>query len=167
MIDAWGKGGDTYRDALLGIHTTTANNVDSATALKQIFIGMGVFIKSELANERIAVAALTPSEEDEHSCFSDNTHRDIVLNYEGFKNILDLFKWNLSSTEQAALTTMTDSIDTKMDTLNTQATTVEHFDYQIRPTSSNLQNVRDIKNELRDLGDKMVSVASEADETSI
>ena len=49
---------------------------------------MGVFVKSELANERIAVAVLTPSEEDEHSCFSDNTHRDIVNNYLGFKNIL-------------------------------------------------------------------------------
>ena len=56
--------------------------------MKQIIAGMGVFIKSELANERVAVAVLTPSEEDEHSCFSDNTHRDLVKNYEGFKNIL-------------------------------------------------------------------------------
>ena len=53
-------------------------NIKSDEALKQIIAGMGVFIKSELANERIAVAVLTPSEEDEHSCFSDNTHRDII-----------------------------------------------------------------------------------------
>lgn len=61
--------------------------LNPAEALKQIIAGIG-FVKSELANERIAVAVLTPSEEDEHSCFSDNTHRDIVNNYLGFKNIL-------------------------------------------------------------------------------
>jgi putative iron-regulated protein len=65
-----------------------SKNINSNDALKQIIAGMGVFVKSELANERIAVAVLTPSEEDEHSCFSDNTHRDIANNYLGFKNIL-------------------------------------------------------------------------------
>ena len=63
-------------------------NISQNEALKQILAGMGVFMKSEIANERIAVAVLTPSEEDEPSCFSDNTHRDIATAYQGFKNIL-------------------------------------------------------------------------------
>ena len=39
-----------------------SKNINSNDALKQIIAGMGVFVKSELANERIAVAVLTPSE---------------------------------------------------------------------------------------------------------
>jgi len=63
-------------------------NISQKQVYKKILSGLGVFIKSELANERIAVAVLTPSEEDETSCFSDNTHRDIASNYQGFKNVL-------------------------------------------------------------------------------
>ncbi len=79
-----------YRAALLQQleGSDSSKNIDEKTALRQIISGMGVFIKSELANERIAVAVLTPSEEDEHSCFSDNTHRDISLNYQGFVDLL-------------------------------------------------------------------------------
>ncbi len=47
-------------------------------------------MKSELANERIAVAVLTPSVKKMNILVSsDNTHRDIVTNYQGFKNILN------------------------------------------------------------------------------
>ena len=76
MVDAWTTGG--YKEAFIG---NGSSAIAQETALKQVMAGMGVFIKSELANERMAVALLTPSEEDEHSCFSDNTHRDIDLNY--------------------------------------------------------------------------------------
>lgn len=161
MVNAWGKGGDTYRDALLGTHSTTANNLTQTTALTQIFSGIGVFIKSELANERIAVAALTPSEEDEHSCFSDNTHRDIDLNYIGFKNVLEIFKSNLSTTQQTSLNTQIASIDAKVATINSVATSDYHFDYQILEANGQLQNIINAKNEMRDLGDAVVSVASE------
>ncbi|MEL7375113.1 MAG: imelysin family protein, partial [Pseudomonadota bacterium] len=40
----------------------------------------------ELAGERMNIALLTNSQEDEHSCFSDNTHRDIVTNAQGIVN---------------------------------------------------------------------------------
>ena len=36
--------------------------------------------RGELAGERMEVALNTQDQEDEHSCFSDNTHRDIVAN---------------------------------------------------------------------------------------
>ena len=35
------------------------------------------------------IALLTNSQEDEHSCFSDNTHRDIFLNAKGIQNVFD------------------------------------------------------------------------------
>jgi putative iron-regulated protein len=49
--------------------------------------GMGVLSKSELAGERVFVAYDNQDQEDEHSCFSDNTHRDIITNAQGILNV--------------------------------------------------------------------------------
>ncbi|HQR74214.1 MAG TPA: imelysin family protein [Sulfurovum sp.] len=161
MIAAWNTTDDNYRKALLGTHPVAANNIDQNTALKQIMGGMGVFLKSELANERIAVAAQTPSEEDEHSCFSDNTHRDIDLNYTGFKTVLALFASKLSPAEQQAITTLETSIDANVKSINDTAESTYHFDYQIVEANGKLQTILTTKNEMRDLGDEMIKVAAE------
>ena len=147
-----------------------SKNIDSKEALKQIIAGLGVFIKSELANERIAVAVLTPSEEDEHSCFSDNTHRDIANNYLGFKNILtatyDGKKYGKSLLDALDKETKTRiekqmaSIEAKIKSINEVANTKEHFDYQIRDESPQSKVIVKLKNELRKLGDEMVNVAA-------
>lgn len=156
-----------YRAALLG--QAGDKSLSKEQALTQIFAGMGVFVKSELANERIAVAVLTPSEEDEHSCFSDNTHRDIVTNYQGFKNIL-MGTYNgrsfgkapfdtLSAKQQKRLVAMMDSIEKKIASINATAQTSRHFDYQIKPNDPQARVIRNLKNELRRLGDEMIGVA--------
>mgnify|MGYP003403117308 FL=1 len=147
-----------------------SKNIESSEALKQIIAGMGVFVKSELANERIAVAVLTPSEEDEHSCFSDNTHRDIVNNYQGFKNILTATykgkKYGTSLLDaandesKARILELMKSIEAKISNIDEVAKTKEHFDYQIRPTSEQSKVIVKLKNELRKLGDEMVNVAA-------
>ena len=168
MVDAWGTDADDYRMAFIG---QGANKIDQNVALKQIMGGMGIFIKSELANERVAVAVLTPSEEDEHSCFSDNTHRDIALNYGGFVNVLK-GTYNgksygtsmislLSSKQQASINKLIATIDTKVKTMDDQAKAVEHFDYQIKSDSANNANIVSFKNDMRDLGDEMIKVANE------
>ena len=158
MTDAWDKSTGTYRKAFLG---EGSNALTQDKVLKDIFIAIGKFIKSEVANERVAVAALTPSEEDEHSCFSDNTHRDIDLNYIGFKNVLNLFKVNLSSAETTELNSLMTSIDTKVKKINDVAKSDYHFDYQIVEANGHLQNIVNMKNEMRDLGDEVVKVAAE------
>ena len=56
------------------------------TSLAVILEGMGRMGFGELAGERMNIALLTNSQEDEHSCFSDNTHRDIYLNAKGIEN---------------------------------------------------------------------------------
>lgn len=171
ISDAWKTGDMTnYRAALLGINSDSSKNITSNEALKQIFAGMGVFIKSELANERIAVAVLTPSEEDEHSCFSDNTHRDIVTNYQGFKNLLmGTYKGvdygaapidALSVEAKKEILELLTQIESKIDSINAIAQTSRHFDYQIHPTDPQAKVIVKLKNELRKLGDKMVEVAS-------
>lgn len=57
-------------------------------ALENILVGIGVLSKSELAGERIFTAYDNQDQEDEHSCFSDNTHRDLVANAQGIVNVL-------------------------------------------------------------------------------
>lgn len=144
-------------------------NIDQKEAFKQIIAGMGVFMKSEFANERIAVAVLTPSEEDEHSCFSDNTHRDIVKNYEGFKNVLtstyngkkygSSLLDSLNEEEKAKILKLMSSIEEKIESVDRIAKTEAHFDYQIRPDHPQSKVLVKLKNELRKLGDEMVTVA--------
>lgn len=56
-------------------------------SLRKIFIGMGSLSRGELAGERMEVALFSQDQEDEHSCFSDNTHRDVVANAQGILNI--------------------------------------------------------------------------------
>lgn len=176
VSSAWNanvKGNDgLYRAALLNELTGAQQdkNIPVSQSLKVIFAGMGVFSKSELANERIAVAVLTPSEEDEHSCFSDNTHRDIALNYQGFKNVLlgeykgkkvgPAFFDKVPAEEQAKIKKLMAEIEKRITTINELATTTMHFDYQIHPENEDsVQNIVSLKNELRRLGDQMVVVA--------
>lgn len=167
MVDAWNNQPGSYREAFLG---SGSHAIATDTALRDVFAGMGVFVKSELANERMAVAILTPSEEDEHSCFSDNTHRDITTNYQGFVNVLKGeykgsskgtgFYSLLSADTKSDIDALTTGIDSKIDTMN-NAVSSYHFDYQIRPGNENREKLSNLKNSLRDLGDKMVDVASE------
>ena len=185
---AWKKGAD-YRKAFLNKNSDANKNIKSSEAMKTIFAGMGVFIKSEVANERIAVAVLTPSEEDEHSCFSDNTHRDITTNYQGFKNIL-LGTYNgvdygkapidaLNADAKEEILSLMKKIETKIASINAIAETSRHFDRQILSDDSQSRVIVKLKNELRKLGDMMVAVSkanginlsiedvTDADETKI
>jgi len=78
MLDEWKPSGN-YRTTFL------AENPD--TALKNILGAIATLSKSELAGERMFVAYSNQDQEDEHSCFSDNTHRDIRLNLQGIANV--------------------------------------------------------------------------------
>lgn len=161
-----------YRAALLGRFegADAGKNIPPEVALRQIISGMGVFIKSELANERIAVAVLTPSEEDEHSCFSDNTHRDITLNYRGFVNVLKAeldgkshgegLYGQASAQTRARLDGLIGKIDARIANMNQLAENKWHFDYQILP-GNNAREIRGMKNDMRRLGDAMVAVAAD------
>ena len=80
MVDEWKPTTGTYRNSFLALPTNTA--------LTQALTGIATLAKSELAGERIFTAYDNQDQEDEHSCFSDNTHRDIRLNWEGIKNVL-------------------------------------------------------------------------------
>lgn len=52
-------------------------------SIRRIVLGLGTLSRAELAGERMEVALATQDQEDEQSCFSDNTHRDLVGNARG------------------------------------------------------------------------------------
>ncbi len=56
-------------------------------ALHDIFTGIGVLSGFEVSGERLAVAYETQAQEDEHSCFSDNTHVDMIEDARGARNV--------------------------------------------------------------------------------
>lgn len=80
--DGWAPGA-SYRTAF-----TSVDSVDQAKSkFYEVLYAMGTMAQGELAGERMQIALSADSQEDEHSCFSDNTHRDIWLNAEGIANV--------------------------------------------------------------------------------
>jgi putative iron-regulated protein len=79
MVDAWAPDADNYRAEFVALPPDQA--------LGMIMTGIGELSRGELAGERMTVAFEARSQEDEHSCFSDNTHRDIVSNALGIENV--------------------------------------------------------------------------------
>ena len=57
-------------------------------ALKKLLSGIIFMAGDELSGERMYVAYDTQGQEDEHSCFSDMTHMDIMWNYLGVENVI-------------------------------------------------------------------------------
>ncbi len=70
VAEQWAPDGD-YRDEFLA---------DPVQAVSHMFRGIGGLTVGELSGERIAVALETADQEDEHSCFSDNTNADVHNN---------------------------------------------------------------------------------------
>ena len=78
LVDAWDPGASgNYRAEFV------AMAVDDA--LNNIITGIGELSRGELAGERMTVAYEARSQEDEHSCFSDNTVADIIGNARGIQ----------------------------------------------------------------------------------
>ncbi|MCW8332925.1 imelysin family protein [Vibrio paucivorans] len=68
-----------YRQELL--------NDSAENGLRKMLFGMGSSSLGELAGERMKVALEANSTEDEHDCFSDNTHNSHYYNEQGIYNV--------------------------------------------------------------------------------
>ncbi|MEM7437849.1 MAG: imelysin family protein, partial [Myxococcota bacterium] len=80
LRDAWAPGDDSnFRASFVG--------GDSEVALEQMLTGLIVLSGFETAGERLQVALDNGDQEDEHSCFSDNTHRDMAQDVQGIQNV--------------------------------------------------------------------------------
>jgi putative iron-regulated protein len=78
LVQAWAPAGRNYRAAF---------ERGGNESLRRMIVGIGSLSRGELAGERMDVPMNTQDQEDEHSCFSDSTHRDIVANALGIQNV--------------------------------------------------------------------------------
>lgn len=81
LVDAWAPDEDNFRADFEAQPTEGA--------LTDIATGIGELSRGELAGERMNVAFTERSQEDEHSCFSDNTTADITANAIGIQRVVD------------------------------------------------------------------------------
>jgi putative iron-regulated protein len=80
VTDAWSPNDDgNYR------HDFEAGDPDSALA--SILTGMYTLSGFETGGERLQNALISADQNDEHSCFSDNTHRDMIGDVQGVLNV--------------------------------------------------------------------------------
>jgi putative iron-regulated protein len=80
LVDAWAEGDEeNYHHEF--------EEIPAKDALARILTGMVVLSGFETGGERLETALASGDQEDEHSCFSDNTHRDMVQDCQGIKNV--------------------------------------------------------------------------------
>lgn len=80
MTAQWQAGQDNYRAELTAL--------PAEEGLRRMLFGMGSLSLGELAGERMKVALVANSVEDEHDCFSDNTHHSHYYNEKGISNLM-------------------------------------------------------------------------------
>ncbi|UWQ96537.1 peptidase [Rhodobacteraceae bacterium M385] len=77
MAGQWSAGGD--------VRTALAENPDAG--ISAMLTGMGSLSYGEVAGERMRLGVMLNDPEEEHSCFSDNTHNDHYLDGLGVQNV--------------------------------------------------------------------------------
>jgi putative iron-regulated protein len=78
-----------------------------------MFRGIGALTVGELSGERIAVALETADQEDEHSCFSDNTNADVRNNAIGVQWV---YTGAYPGLEGPGLDTLVEQVDPELNT---------------------------------------------------
>jgi putative iron-regulated protein len=164
MVNAWKPDeSDNYRSEFLAL--------SSDDAITNILTGIGTLAKSELAGERIFTAYDNKDQEDEHSCFSDNTHRDTRLNAIGVRNVFAgcyIRTDGISKIAGPSLIDLMDVIDPAFnaqvnaamnEALSAVEATAIPFDFAISDDSTR-PAVLNAVNKLRTFGDQLVEVGA-------
>jgi len=154
MVNNWKPGvADNYR--------ATLEAESGESGLRKMLFGMGSLSLGELAGERMKVALEANSSEDEHDCFSDNTHNSHFYNGLGIRNVylgeytrtdgtkitgpsLSSLVAKVDPTVDADLRADLNNTQAKLQVMVDHANNGEHFDQLIAPgnTQGN-QIVRD------------------------
>lgn len=111
MVGEWRAGvADNYRASL---ESESAEN-----GLRKMFFGMGSLSLGELAGERMKVALEANSPEDEHDCFSDNTHNSHFYNAKGVRNVYlgEYKRVDGTTLSGASLASLVEGVDPQIDT---------------------------------------------------
>jgi len=143
MVGNWKPNvADNYRASL--------ENDPADAGLRKMFFGMGSLSLGELAGERMKVALEANSPEDEHDCFSDNTHNSAFYNAKGIRNIylgeytrvdgtrltgasLSALVAKADATTDSNLQADLGDTEARMQVIRDHAAKGEHFDQLIAP----------------------------------
>jgi putative iron-regulated protein len=79
LRDSWAEGKANYRQQF--------ESEPTKETLRRILTGMMILSGLETGGERLQTALDSGDQEDEHSCFSDNTHRDMIQDVKGIENV--------------------------------------------------------------------------------
>jgi len=141
MVSNWKPGvADNYR--------ATLEAESGESGLRKMLFGMGSLSLGELAGERMKVALEANSSEDEHDCFSDNTHNSHFYNAKGIRNVylgeytrvdgskisgpsLSSLVAKIDPTTDATLRADLDATQAKIQIIVDHANNGEHFDQLI------------------------------------
>ncbi|NUY82051.1 hypothetical protein HUK80_14190 [Flavobacterium sp. MAH-1] len=159
LVTEWQPGG-AYRTTFLALPENEA--------LQNMYLGIVTLASAELAVERMDVALLNMSQEDEHSCFSDNTHRDVRLNLQGIVNIYqgkydDIDGPSLEDLVKKASTTAFSATQTSLQAAQTKMNATQiPFDAAISegPDSTEGAKVKATVEELQNLGATFIAGAA-------
>ncbi|TAF35767.1 MAG: peptidase m75, imelysin [Cytophagales bacterium] len=111
---AWEPGKDNFRKSFAE---------SPFIAIRKVLNGLKDFTGAELGGERMAVALGTKDQEDEHSCFSDNTNNDHLYDLIGIRNVY-LGEYNTLSGSKIAGVGMSALVKAKKPELNTEIETL-------------------------------------------
>jgi len=138
MADQWKPGG-AARKPLEG---------SEGDALTAIFTGLGSLSYGEMAGERMKLGLLLHDPEEEHDCFSDNTHNSHFYNVVGIENVYlgrykradgsvvsgasvsDLVKAKAPEVDERVRKALSETVE-KVRVLKTRAETVEAYDQML------------------------------------
>lgn len=155
--DEWDPEGGAYREEFLS---------DPDQAVTNILRGMGALSAGELAGERMLVAYDTQDQEDEHSCFSDNTNNDVLGNAQG---ILLAYTADHEGVEGTSLQDVVDEVNPELGAELTEALEATVADAealaelgtfdQIIADDTNREQLRTVAEELQAQGDVIAELA--------
>ncbi|MGE8940370.1 imelysin family protein [Leptospira interrogans] len=138
MVEQWKKGGDARAELAKS---------DTA-ALTAIFTGLGSLSYGEMAGERMKLGLLLHDPEEEHDCFSDNTHNSHFYDIMGIQNVYlgrykrvdgsmvsgpsvsDLVRAKSPEIDDRVRAALADTA-AKAQTLKTRAETIEAYDQML------------------------------------
>lgn len=140
-----------------GNYRASLESESAENGLRKMFFGMGSLSLGELAGERMKVALEANSPEDEHDCFSDNTHNSHYFNARGIRNVYlgEYQRADGSTLSGPSLASLVDGIDpevgttlktdlettdAKLQVLVVSAENGEAFDQLIAPDNSEGQD---------------------------
>ena len=154
LVDAWAEGQTNYRAEF--------EAADDKEAMRRVLTGMIVLSGFETGGERLQTALDSGEQEDEHSCFSDNTHRDMIQDIQGIQNV-----WRGSYTRldgstvsgagirdviEAVDTDLAGQVDAKVDECLALANALQTpFDQEIKPGADGNARVQSLVVALNEL----------------